>query len=96
MNRKIGTDQALEYILEPGSNSELSKLSNSESEEKSILQPPSRIQGDEVEDTNANTNKSSGDSENEESIPHLPDKTNERNHVFRWRSSKTPLWLLRI
>ena len=96
MNRKIGIDQALEYILEPGSNSELSRLSNSESEGKSILQPPSRIQGNEIEGTNSNTNKYSGDSENDESIPHLPDKTNERNHVFRWRSSKTPLRLLRI
>ena len=23
-------------------------------------------------------------------MSHLPDETNERNHVFRWRSSKTP------
>ena len=87
MNRKIRIDQALDYILEPGSDSELSELSDSESEEEPTLQPP-RIQDDEIEDTNANTNDPSGESENEESMSHLPDETNERNHVFRWRSSK--------
>ena len=86
MNRKIDIDQALEYILEPGSDSELSELSNSESEEEPTLQPPSRIQDDEIEDTNANTNDPSGESLNEESMSHLPDQTNERNRVFRWRS----------
>ena len=78
MNRKRDIDQALEYILKP--------VSDSESEEKPTLQP---TQGDEIKDTNANINESSGDSENEETIPHLPDKTNESNHVFRLKSSKT-------
>lgn len=40
--------------------------------------------------TYSNTNESSGYLENEESITHLPDKTNERNYDFRWRSSKPP------
>ena len=40
--------------------------------------------------TYSNTNESSGYFENEESITHLPDKTNERNYDFRWRSSKPP------
>ena len=88
MNTRIGIDQALEYILETGSDSELSVLSNSETEEEPTLEPPSRIQDDEIEDTNANTNDPSGESENKESMSHLPDETNERNHVFRWRSSK--------
>ena len=57
----------------------------SESEEEPTRQLK---QGDEIEYTYANTTKSSGDSENEESIPRLPDKTNERNHGFWWRSSK--------
>ena len=56
MNRKIGTDQALEYILESGSDSELLELSDSESEEEPTLQPTSRIQDDEIEDANANIN----------------------------------------
>ena len=86
MNTRIGIDQALEYILETGSDSELSELSNSETEEEPTLEPPSRIQDDEIEDTNANTNDPSGESLNEESMSHLPDQTNERNHVFRWRS----------
>ena len=90
MNRKIAMDQALECNLEPGSDSELSELSDSESEEEPTLQPPSRIQDDEIEDTNANKNIPSGESENEESMPHLPDENNERNHVFRWKSSKPP------
>ena len=51
----------------------------SESEEEPTRQLK---QGDEIEYTYANTTKSSGDSENEESIPRLPDKTNERNHGF--------------
>ena len=88
MNRKIGTDQALEYILESGSDSELLELSDSESEEEPTLQPTSRIQDDEIEDANANINDPSWESENEESMSHLPDETNERNRVFRWRSSK--------
>ena len=37
MNRKIGIDQALEYILEPGSDSEHLELSDSESEEEQTL-----------------------------------------------------------
>ena len=90
MNKKIGIDQALEYILEPGSDSKLSELSNSESEEKPTLQLPSRIEDDEIKDTNANTNNPSGESLNEENMSHLPDQTNEKNHVFRWRS-KPPL-----
>ena len=56
MNRKIGTDQALEYILEPGSDSELLELSDSKSEEEPTLQSTSRIQDDEIEDANANIN----------------------------------------
>lgn len=72
-------NQALEYILKPGSDSKLSKLLGSESEEEPTRQLK---QGEEIEYTYANTTKSSGDSENEESIPRLPDKTNERNHGF--------------
>ena len=49
MNRKIGIDQALEYILQPGSDLERSKLSDSESDEEPTVQPPSRIQDDEIE-----------------------------------------------
>ena len=40
MNRKIGFDQALEYILKPDSDSKLSKMLDSESEEESTLHPP--------------------------------------------------------
>ena len=49
MNRKIGIDQALEYILQPGSDLERSKLSDSESDEEPTVQPRSRIQDDEIE-----------------------------------------------
>ena len=81
-------NQALEYILKPDSDSKLSKLLGSESEEEPTRQLK---QGHEIEYTYANTTKSSGDSENEESIPRLPDKTNERNHGFWWRLSKPVL-----
>ena len=63
-------------------------MSHSESEEEPTLQPTSRIQDDEIEDANTNINDPSWESENEESMSHLPDETNERNRVFRWRSSK--------
>ena len=79
MNTKTDFDQALEYILETGSGSELSELSDSQSEEEPILQPLFRIKGDKTEDTNANTNESSGDLENEENISNFLDKSNERN-----------------
>lgn len=84
-------NQALEYILKPGSDSKLSKLLGSESEanlskllgSESEAEPTRQLkQGHEIEYTYANTTKSSGDSENEESIPRLPDKTNEQNHGF--------------
>ena len=39
MNRKIGIDQALEYILQPGSDLERSKLSDSESDEEPTVKP---------------------------------------------------------
>ena len=59
-------------------------------DDEPTLQPPSRIQDDEIESTNANTNDPSRESENKESMSHLSDKTKEKNHVFRWRSSKLP------
>ena len=61
ISRKICLDQALEYILEPGSDSELSGLSDFENEEEPTLQIPSRKQGDQIEDTNSNANASSRD-----------------------------------
>ena len=61
ISRKICLDQALEYILEPGSDSELSGLSDCENEEETTLQLPSRKQGDQIEDTNSNANASSED-----------------------------------
>ena len=47
----------------------------------------SRIRNEELEDPNTNAKESLGDSKKGESIPDLYDISDERNHIFRWRSS---------